>query len=215
MVGYFEGIHSERGIAWRANDSLGLRRFLRLELEESPPGDSPISRIQRLIDLETHREVFSRVLRMVAESGLLKGQMIDTDATTLEANGALRLLVRRETGQGYQEFLQRLARESGIATPTREDLRRLDRMRLRKGSNEECEHPHDPDARIPKMKEGSTHSAHKEEHAGDLEIDAVAVVSRRFVKRQQKRWTLRGAHLPLQSRTKVLNNKLEEVFQRW
>jgi len=139
LVGYFEGIDSERGIAWRANDSLGLRRFLRVGLEESPPDHSTISRTRRLIDLETHREVFTWVLRVVAESGLLKGQTIAIDATTLEANAALRSIVRRETGEGYQEFLLKLARESGIATPTREDLRRLDgkrpaRDRMRSGS---------------------------------------------------------------------------------
>jgi transposase len=139
LVGYFEGIDSERGIAWRANDSLGLRRFLRVGLEESPPDHSTISRTRRLIDQETHREVFIWGLRVVAESGLLKGQTIAIDATTLEANAALRSIVRRETGEGYQEFLLKLARESGIATPTREDLRRLDgkrpaRDRMRSGS---------------------------------------------------------------------------------
>jgi transposase len=137
LVGYFEGIDSERRIAWRANDSMGLRRFLRVGLEESPPDHSTISRTRRLIDLETHREVFAWVLRGVAESGLLKGQTIAIDATTLEANAVLRSLVRRETGEGYQEFLLKLARESGIATPTREDLRRLDRKRPGRGSNEE------------------------------------------------------------------------------
>jgi transposase len=177
LVGYFEGIDSERGIAWRANDSLGLRRFLRVGLEESPPDHSTISRTRRLIDLETHREVFTWVLRVVAESGLLKGQTIAIDATTLEANAALRSIVRRETGEGYQEFLQRLARESGIATPTREDLRRLDRKRPGKGSNEEWEHPHDPDARIAKMKDGSTHLAHKVEQAVDLASGAVVAVT--------------------------------------
>lgn len=177
LVGYFEGIDSERGIAWRANDSLGLRRFLRVGLEESPPDHSTISRTRRLIDLETHREVFAWVLRVVAESGLLRGQTIALDATTLEANAALRSIVRRGTGEGYQEFLQRLARESGIATPTREDLARIDRKRPGKGSNAEWEHPHDPDARIAKMKDGSTHLAHKVEQAVDLESGAVVAVT--------------------------------------
>ncbi len=133
LIGYFEGIDSERGMAWRAQDSLALRRFLRVGLEESPPDHSTISRTRRLIDLETHREVFSWVLRLLAEKGLLKGQTLGIDATTLEANAALRTIVRRDTGEGYQEFLKRLAQESGIATPTREQLARLDRKRERKG----------------------------------------------------------------------------------
>ena len=173
LIGYFEGIDSERGMAWRANDSLALRRFLRVGLEESAPDHSTISRTRRLIDLETHREVFAWVLRVLAEKGLLKGETLGIDATTLEANAALRSIVRRDTGEGYQEFLQRLAKESGIATPTREQLARLDRKRARKGSNEEWEHPHDADARIAKMKDGRTHLAPKVEHGVDLESGAL------------------------------------------
>jgi len=177
LIGYFEGIDSERGIAWRASDSLGLRRFLRIGLEESGPDHSTISRTRRRIDLETHQEVFQWVLRVVAENGLLKGQTLAIDASTLEANAALRAIVRRDTGEGYQEFLQRLAKESGIATPTREDLARLDRKRRHKGSNEEWEHPHDPEARIAKMKDGRTHLAHKVEQAVDLGSGAVVAVT--------------------------------------
>jgi transposase len=177
LIGYFEGIDSERGIAWRAQDSLALRRFLRVGLEESPPDHSTISRTRRLIDLETHREVFTWVLRMLAEKGLLKGQTLGIDASTLEANAALRTIVRRETGEGYQDFLKGLAQESGIATPTREQLARLDRKRKHKGSNEEWKHPHDPDARITRMKDGRTHLAHKVEHAVDLESGAVVAVN--------------------------------------
>jgi transposase len=177
LIGYFEGIDSERGIAWRAQDSLALRRFLRVGLNESPPDHSTISRTRRLIDLETHREVFGWVLRLLAEKGLLKGQTLGIDATTLEANAALRAIVRRDTGEGYQDFLKRLAQESGIATPTREQLARLDRKRKRKGSNEEWKHPHDPDARITKMKDGRTHLAHKVEHAVDFQSGAVVAVN--------------------------------------
>src|SRR5437667_1468549 len=147
LIGYFDGIDSERGMAWRANDSLALRRFLRVGLDESPPDHSTISRTRRLIDVETHREVFTWVLGVLAEKGLLKGQTLGIDATMLEANAALRTIVRRDTGEGYQEFLKRLAQESGIATPTREQLARLDRKRARKGSNEEWEHPHDANRR--------------------------------------------------------------------
>jgi transposase len=177
LIGYFEGIDSERGIAWRAQDSLALRRFLRVGLDEAPPDHSTISRTRRLIDLETHREVFTWVLGVLAEKGLLKGQTLGVDATTLEANAALRTIVRRDTGEGYQEFLKRLAQESGIPTPTREQLARLDRKRAHKGSNEEWEHPHDPDARITKMKDGRTHLAHKVEQAVDFSSGAVVAVT--------------------------------------
>ena len=148
LIGYFEGIDSERGIAWRLADSLALRQFVRISLTETTPDHSTISRTRRLIDVETHREVFTWVLGVLAEKGLLKGQTLGIDATTLEANAALRTIVRRDTGEGYQEFLKRLAQESGIATPTREQLARLDRKRARKGSNEEWEHPHDPEALV-------------------------------------------------------------------
>ncbi|HEV3278359.1 MAG TPA: transposase [Terriglobia bacterium] len=177
LIGYFEGIDSERGIAWRAQDSLALRRFLRMGLEDSPPDHSTISRTRRLIDVETHREVFTWMLRMLAEKGLLKGQTLGIDGTTLEANAALRTIMRRDTGEGYQDFLKRLAQESGIATPTREQLARLDRKRAHKGSNEEWKHPHDPDARITKMKDGRTHLANKVEHAVDLTSGAVVAVN--------------------------------------
>ena len=177
LIGYFEGIDSERGMAWRAEDSLSLRRFLRIGLEGEIPDHSTISRTRRLIDVETHREVFGWVLRLVAGEGLLQAKTLGVDATTLEANAALRSIVRRDNGEGYQEFLTRLAKESGIATPTREDLARLDRKRPRKGSNEEWQHPHDPDARITKMKDGRTHLAHKAEQAVDLETGAVVGVT--------------------------------------
>jgi len=177
LVGYFEGIDSERGIAWRAADSLGLRRFLGIGLEESTPDHSTISRTRRLMDVETHRKVFLWVLGLLADRGLLKGKRIGIDATTLEANAALRSIVRRDSGEGYEEFLNGLAQESGIATPTREDLARLDRQRKNKGSNREWVNPHDRDARITKMKDGRTHLAHKAEHAVDLETGAVVAVT--------------------------------------
>jgi transposase len=177
LIGYFEGIDSERGIAWRANDSLALRRFLRVGLDEAPPDHSTISRTRRLMDLETHQEVFTWVLGVLAEKELLQGQTLGVDATTLEANAALRTIVRRDTGEGYQEFLERLAKASGIKTPTREQLARLDRKRPHKGSNQEWKHPHDPDARIAKMKDGRTHLAHKVEHAVDFSSGAVVAVT--------------------------------------
>src|SRR6266478_1342577 len=177
LIGYFEGIDSERGIAWRAADSLGLRSFLGVGLNEMPPDHSTISRTRRLIDVETHRAVFGWVLELLAENDLLKGKTIGIDGTTLEANAAMRSIVRRETGEGYQEFLTRLAKDSGIATPTREQLAKLDRKRARKGSNEDWVNPHDPEAHITKMKDGRTHLAYKAEHAVDLETGAVVAVT--------------------------------------
>jgi transposase len=177
LIGYFEGLDGERGIAWRAADSLGLRRFLRIGLDEMPPDHSTISRTRRLLDVETHREVFTWVLGVIARKGLLPGKTLGMDATTLEANAALKSIVRRDSGESYQEFLTRLARESGIETPTREDLARLDRKRKKKGSNREWVNPHDPEARITKMKDGRTHLAHKAEHAVDLETGAVVAVT--------------------------------------
>ena len=177
MLGYFEGIDSERGIAWRAADSLSVREFVGLELGEAPPDHSTISRTRRLIEVETHRAVFSWILDRLAAAGLVKGETLGVDATTLEANAALRSIVRRDTGEGYEAFLTRLAKASGIATPTREDLARLDRKRPKKGSNDDWTHPQDPDARITKMKDGRTHLAHKAEHAVDLETGAVVAVT--------------------------------------
>src|SRR6202020_930371 len=177
MVGYFEGIDSERGIAWRASDSLSIRSFVRIALDESVPDHSTISRTRRLMDVETHQAVFQWVLQVLAEKKLLKGTTIGVDATTLEANAALRSIVRRDTGERYEEFLMRLAKESGIETPTREQLAKLDRKRPKKGSNDDWTHPHDPDARITKMKDGRTHLAHKAEHAVDLESGALLAVT--------------------------------------
>jgi transposase len=177
LVGYFEGLDAERAIAWRAADSFALRHFLGLELPDAPPDHSTISRTRRLIDLETHRAVFTWILQRLADAGLVKGQTIGIDATTLEANAALRSIVRRDTGDTYQEFLTQLAQASGIETPTREDLARIDRKRTKKGSNDDWTHPHDPDAKITKMKDHRTHLAHKAEHAVDLETGAVVAVT--------------------------------------
>jgi transposase len=176
MVGYFEGLDSERAIAWRAADSLGVRSFLGLGLEERGPDHSTISRTRRLIDTETHNEVFGWVLERLAVAGLLSGKTLMVDATTLEANAAMRSIVRRDTGEGYGEYLTRLAKESGVRTPTRAALARLDRRRKQKGSNTEWQSPVDADAKITKMKDGRTHLAHKAEHVVDAESGAVVAV---------------------------------------
>ena len=177
LIGYFEGIDSERGIAWRCSDSLGLREFLGHSLTERTADHSSLSIIRGRIDVDTHREVFQWVLKVLAEAGLLKGKTIGVDATTLEANAALRSIVRRDTGQGYDAFLTDLAKASGIETPTREDLAKIDRKRRKKGSNDDWVNGHDPDAKITKMKDGRTHLAHKAEHAVDLDTGAVLAVT--------------------------------------
>src|SRR4030081_1334371 len=177
LVGYFEGIDAERGIAWRAADSLAVRRFVRLALHEAAPDHSTISRTRRLIDVETHRAVFTWVQQRLVEVGLLKGKTVAIDATTLEANAAMRSIVRRDTEESYQEFLTGLAKASGIETHTREDLARLDRKRKKKTSNKDWKHPWDPDAKVAKMKDGRTHLAHKAEHAVDLETGALLAVT--------------------------------------
>jgi transposase len=150
---------------------------LGIALDEDTPDHSTISRTRRLIDLETHKQVFSWVLGLLADRALLVGKRIGIDATTLEASAAMRSIVRRDTGESYEEFLTGLAKASGIETPTREDLARLDRKRKKRTSNKEWKSPADRDARVAKMKDGSTHLAHKAEHAVDLDSGAVVAVT--------------------------------------
>ncbi len=177
LLGYFEGLDSERAIAWRAADSLSIRQFLDLELHEAPPDHSTLSRTRRLIDVETHQAVFTWVLQQLADAQLVTGRTLGIDATTLEANAALRSIVRRDTGEGYEAFLTGLAEASGIVTPTRAELARFDRKRKKKGSNDDWTHPQDPDAKITKLKDGRTHLAHTAEHAVDLETGAIVGVT--------------------------------------
>ena len=174
MVGYFEGIDSERGIEWRCADSLSLRAFLRLETTARVPDHSWLSKTRSRLPAEVHEQVFGWVLKLIAERGLVKGERIGVDASTMEANAALRTIVRRETGESYREMLKRMAKESGIETPTADDLIRLDRARKgKKLSNEDWVSPTDADAKIAKMKDGTTHLAYKPEHAVDLDTGAV------------------------------------------
>ena len=177
LLGYFEGLDSERAIAWRAADSLSIRAFLDFALHEAPPDHSTLSRTRRLIAVETHQAVFTWVLQQLADAHLVDGHTLGIDATTLEANAAMRSIVRRDTGEAYEAWLTRLAEASGIATPTRAELARFDRKRKKKGSNDDWTHPHDPDAKITKMKDGRTHLAHTAEHAVDLETGAIVGVT--------------------------------------
>ena len=138
LIGYFEGLSSERGIAWRLADSWSLRSFLDLDVTESAPDHSTLSRTRRRIDVETHVAVFAWVLERLAEAGLVKGKTVGVDATTLEANAVMRSIERRDTGESYEAFVRRLAEASGIETPTRAELARFGRSRKnKKTSNEE------------------------------------------------------------------------------
>ena len=174
LVGCFEGIDSERGLEWRCSDSLSLREFLRLGTTEPVPDHSWLSRTRSRLPLEVHGAVFTWVLQRLAEHGLIKGDRIGVDASTIEADAALRTIIRRDSGEGYRHMLQRLARESGIATPTADDLVRLDRKRKGKRlSNADWASPVDPEAKIAKLKDGRTHLAYKPEHAVDLDTAAI------------------------------------------
>ncbi len=174
LVGYFEGIDSERGLAWRCADSLSLREFLRLGERERAPDHSWLSKTRSRLPYEVHEEVFAWVLARLAEHGLVQGERIGVDASTMVANAALRTIVRRDSGEGYREMLDRMAKESGIETPTAEDIVRMDRARKgKKLSNEDWVSKSDPEAKIAKMKDGTTHLAYKPEHAVDLDTGAV------------------------------------------
>jgi len=177
LIGYFEGVDSERGIAWRMADSLALRRFVGIAWDEETPDHSTISRTRRRMALEAHQEVFRWILGRLADRGLVNGKRMGIDATTLEANAAMRSIVRRDSGASYEEFLRGLAKASGMETPTREELARLDRKRKKRMSNQEWRSPADGDARITKMKDGRTHLAHKAEHAVDMDTGAVLAVT--------------------------------------
>jgi transposase len=174
MIGYFEGLSSERAIAWRCADSLSLREFLGIELTETTPEHSTLSVWRKRLEVGTYEEVFRKILAIVERYGLLKGEVLGVDSTTLEANAAMRSIIRKDTGETYREYLAGLAREAGMEEPTPEELRKFDRNRKdRKTSNRDFESPSDPDARIAKMKDGSTHLAHKAENAVDVETAVV------------------------------------------
>ena len=174
MIGYFEGISSERAIAWRCADSLSLREFLGFELSQGTPDHSTLSVWRKRLGLQTYEEIFRRILSIVERRGLLKGEVLGVDSTTLEANAAMRSIVRKDTGESYREYLAGLAREAGIEDPSPEELRKFDRNRKgRKTSNRDFESEADPSSRIAKMKDGTTHLAHKAENAVDLETSVV------------------------------------------
>jgi len=177
LLGYFEGIDSERGIAWRAADSFSIRKFLGYDLNEQTPDHSTVSRIRRLYSVETHGAVMQWVLKILRKHGLADAQSVCVDGTTLEANASMKSLVRRDTGLSYDDYLRQLAQGEGIEQPTKEQLARLDRKRKKKASNDDWTNPNDPSARITKMKDGRTKLAFKAEHAVDLASGALLAVT--------------------------------------
>ena len=164
FVGYFEGLQSQRGIAWRCSDSLSLRSFLGVPLDEPSPEHSSLTRVRKRLPLDVHEEVFKFVLRMAVEKKLLKGKTVAVDATTLEANAAMKSIVRKDTGEDYKAYLRRLAEAESLEDPSDEDLRRFDKKRKgKKTSNKEWQSSTDQDSRVTKMKDGRTHLAYKAE----------------------------------------------------
>ena len=177
LIGFFEGLDSERGIAWRLADSLTLRQFLSIALDEQTPDHVTLSRTRRLMDGETHQHIFSWVLERVAQAGLIKGKTIGVDSTTLEANAAMKSIVRRDTGESYMTYLKRLAEAEGIEAKDAAALLRMDRKRKKKSSNEDWQSPVDSDAEITKLKDGRTALAYKAENAVDMETGAIVAVT--------------------------------------
>ena len=177
MIGFFEGLDSERGIAWRLADSLTLREFLSIGLDERTPDHVTISRTRRLIDGETHQRIFTWVLERLAQGGLIKGKTIGVDSTTLEANAAMKSIVRRDTEENYSSYLKRLAEAEGVEGADAAKLRRMDRKRAKKASNDDWQSPIDPAAEITKLKDGRTALAYKAENAVDMETGAIVAVT--------------------------------------
>jgi transposase len=174
FIGYFEGLDSQRGIAWRCADSLALRAFLGVPLTENTPVHASMTIIRQRLPEAVFDQVFLFVLRLLDQKGLLRAKTLGIDATTLEANAAMKTIVRKDNGADWQEYLRQLAKAEGLENPSDEELRRLDRKRKgKKVSNQEWKSPTDGDSRITKMKDGRTHLAYKAEHAVDLQSQAI------------------------------------------
>jgi transposase len=174
LVGYFEGLNSQRAIAWRCSDSRSLQRFLGYSITDPTPEHSSLTVIRQRLPLAVHEHVFAKVLQIAQDKKLLHGKTTAVDSTFIEAEAAMKSIVRRDNGDGWKAYVKELAIESGMENPTDEDLRKFDRKRKgKKVSNDEWCNPNDPDARIAKMKDGRTHLAYKTEHAVDLESDLV------------------------------------------
>ena len=197
LIGYFEGIDSQRGIAWRCADSRSLQEFLGLPPTAASPDHSSLTRMRQRLPLELHQEVFAFVIKIAKERGLVKGKTLAVDSTTLEANAAMKAIVRRDTGNGWKDYVRGLAEEAGIEDPSDDDLRRFDRNRPgKKTSNKDWESPSDPDARIAKMKDGRTHLAYKAQHAMDVDTEIITAAT---------------IHHADQSDAKILKDSIAEV----
>ncbi len=178
LVGYFEGIDSQRGIAWRCADSRSLHDFLGLGLTDRSPEHSSLTRVRQRLSLEVHQEAFDIVIRIAKAKGLIKGKTLAVDSTTLEANAAMKAIVRRDTGENWKEYVCGLAEEEGLEDPSDDDLRRFDRSRRgKKVSNKDWKSPFDPDARITKMKDGRTRLGYKAQHAIDADTEIIVAAT--------------------------------------
>lgn len=173
LIGYFEGIESERGICWRIEDSLSLRAFLGIATHETTPDHSTLSRMRSRLSAEVYERMFHFVLGVLNTRGLLRGRVAGVDSTYLRADASMKSIVRRGSGEGYKGYLKRLAKKAGIENPTDEDARRIDRNREKKTSNEEWMSPTDNDAEIMRIKDGRTRLAYKAEHTVDMETGAI------------------------------------------
>jgi transposase len=188
LIGYFEGLDSQRGIAWRCADSLALRTFLGLGLTESTPVHASMTIIRQRLPESVFHQMFVFVLSLLEQRGLVRGKSVAIDATTLEANAAMKSIVRKDTGEDWKEYLVGLAKAEGIENPTEEQLRGLDRKRSdKKVSNEQWESPTDGDSRIAKMKDGRTHLAYKAEHAVDVVSEAIVATTVTFADKSDPR----------------------------
>ncbi len=176
LIGYFEGLGSERAMAWRLQDSLSLRAWLGFGPTDSVPVYKTLSNTRRRLSVRAHRDVFRFVLARLGEQGLVCGRTIGIDASTIEANAALKALIRRDSGHSYEQFLEELLKAAGVKEPTAQDRRRMDKKRKKKLSNKEWLNPHDPQARITKLKDGRTHLAYKDEQTVDLDTGTVVAV---------------------------------------
>ncbi len=187
LVGYFENINSERGLVWRCSDSLSLRKFLFLDLNESVPDHSSLNHIRSRLSLEVHKEIFQWVLTILKHNELIEGKRIGVDASTMEANAAMRNIVKRDSCESYDKMLENLCKEDGIASPTKADKIHADKKRKNKKlSNKEWQSASDKDARIARMKDKTTKMAYKPEHAVDLDSGAIVAANIHYILLQEQ-----------------------------
>src|SRR5229473_2729999 len=173
MVGFFEDLPSERAIAARCADSMSIRAFLNYELDEKTPDHSSFTVIRQRLGLDIYERIFTLTLQALRAHGLLRGKHLGIDSSVIEANASLRALVHRNTEEQYWDYVKRLAAEQGIDPEDAAAVRRFDRHRPGKGSNQEWQNPHDPDAKIGRTKDGATDMIYKPEAVVDLDTGAI------------------------------------------